>query len=415
MKRSILLISLLFITGVALVFSGGGGQQTGAAANRIRFSSFQTGGVERDWMEVQFPRYLQETGIEVEHVFIAHADTISTLMTWTAAGTAPDASMLSANYQNSLAAQGLLVDLDAHIREKRPDYNTGRFFQNLLDVYKYRGVQYALPSDYDLGLAWYNRDMFLAAGVPFPRENWTWDEYRRAAAALTSGSGPTKIFGTDGMPIQHTLWQAGADYLSPDGSRVTINSPEARSAYEFILDMIRSGYRPLPGEPAGFPEGRSAMFLGNGPWYAHYVLADVEFNWDVAPLPMGMQKATTGHGSSFAVLRSSRNIDQAFDFIAWFLSDEQQFIRARQFAWFPPASTVLQYPGFDDVSVLGMTAAQKALVLREAEYSRAPVVVERQSEISQIITRVNSLIFTGETSINDGIATLEREITPLLR
>jgi hypothetical protein len=75
----------------------------------------------------------------------------------------------------------------------------------------------------------------------------------------------------------------------------------------------------------------------------------------------------------------------------------------------------LQFPGFDDVSVLGMTAAQKALVLREAEFTRAPVVVARQSEMMQIISRENTLILTGEKPVADGLATMEREITPLLR
>ena len=409
-----LIISLIL---VFLLLTAGGQNDSlaGKASVKIRFSSFQTGDVERDWLNVQFPRYLREKGIEVEHVFIAHADTISTLMTWTAAGTAPDASMLSANYQNSLAAQGLLVDLDAHIRDKRPEFNKNRFFPKLMDVYKYNGIQYAFPSDYDLGLVWYNKDMFTKAGVPFPDANWTWEDYRRTAAALTSGTGPSKIFGSDGLPIQIALWQAGADYLSIDGTTCTINTPEAKRAYEFILGMIRDGYQLLPDESSVFADGRSAMHLGDGPWYAHYVLEEVDFNWDVAPHPKGAFKSTTGSGSSFAVLKSSKYVDEAFDFLDWFLNDEQQFIRAKQFAWFPPASTVLQYPGFYDVSVLGMTAAQKALVLSEAEYSRAAVVVARQNEISQIITRENSLIFTGEKSIDDGLATLEREITPLLR
>jgi multiple sugar transport system substrate-binding protein len=420
MKRLFSLMALLAL-GFSLVFAGGGqtagsqGGTSGSGRTKIRFSTFQTGDVEADWINVQFPRFLAEKGIEVEHVFINHTDTISTLMTWTAAGTAPDASMLSANYQNALAAQGLLVDLDKYVAEKRPDYDMGRFFPKLMDAYKYKGIQYAFPSDYDLGLTYYNKDMFDAAGVPYPGNDWTWEDYRNTAAALTSGEGPTKIYGTDGTPLEHTIWQAGGDYYSPDGLTCTINSPEVKRAYEFILSLIRAGYAPVPGDGGGFAEGHAAMNLGLGPWYAYYSLADVDFNWDIAPMPKGIQKVTTGYGSSFAVLSGSRHIDEAFEFLTWFLSDEQQFIRAKQFSWFPPASTVLQYPGFDDVSVLGMTARQKALVLSEANFSRAPIVVSRQNEISQIMTRENSLVWAGEKSIDDALRTMEREIAPLLR
>jgi multiple sugar transport system substrate-binding protein len=407
------MVGLLLILGASLVFAAGGGQQSGAT--KIRFSTFQTGDVEKDWIETQFPRYLKEKGIEVEHVYIAHADTISTLMTWTAAGTAPDASMLSANYQNALAAQGILLDLDKYIAENRPNYDIKRFFPRLLEPYKYKGVQYAFPSDYDLGLTWYNKDMFDAKGVPYPTNNWTWEDYRRTAAALTSGEGPEKIYGTDETPLDATLWQAGGDYFSPDGLTSTFNTPAVKKAYEFILSLIRAGYAPIPGEGGGLADGRAAMSLGNGPWYAHYVLADVDFNWDVAPLPRDARKATTGYGSSFAVLARSPHVAEAFDFITWFLSDEQQFIRAKQFSWFPPASTVMNFPGFQDVSVLAMNARQKALVLSEAEYSRAPIVVARQSEITQIMNRENTLVWIGEKSIDDALRTMDQEIAPLLR
>lgn len=382
---------------------------------KIKFSSYQTGTIEEDWVNVQLPRFKEETGIEVEHVFVAHTDTISTLMTWTAAGTAPDCAMLSANYQNALAAQGLLVDLTAYTADKRPDYDMSRFFPKLLDAYKYKGAQYALPSDMDLGLTWYNKDMFDAAGVSYPTDGWTWADFRAAAEKLTVGEGPEKVFGTEMPPVQHFLWQAGADYVSADGTTCTINTPEAKKAYEFLYGLIEDGLAPRPGsEGVGLNAGRAAMDMGDGAWYAYYMLNDVEFNWDVAPMPQDVEKATTAYGSSFAVLNSSQNVDAAFEFITWFLSDEQQFLRAKQFSWFPPASTVLEYPGFEDDSVLSMTAAQKQLVLSEAEYGRAPVVVAKQSEMTQIISREESLIWSGEKTIDDALATMEQEITPLL-
>lgn len=385
------------------------------AGTKITFASFQTGDVEKDWIEVQFKKFQEETGIEVEHVYIEHADTISTLMTWMAGDMAPDACMISAAYENSLAAKGLLLDIGGYIAEKKPEYDITRFFPNLLEAYQYEGVQYALPSDLDLAVTWYNKDMFDAAGVAYPAPGWTWEDYRAAAAALTSGAGPEKIYGSERPPIQMTLWQAGADYLSADGKTCTINTPEAKKAYEFILGMINDGIVPAPGSAGvGFDSGRCAMAPNNGAWYAHYVLSSVDFNWDIAPLPVGDYAATAAYGSTCAVLKNSKNIDAAVEFITWFLSDEQQFIRAKQFAWCPPAQTVLEFPGFEDESVLCLTQAQKEMMLAENVNGRAPVVVSNQNEITQIINREESLIWSGEKSIDDALATMEAEITPLL-
>ena len=385
------------------------------AGTKIRFATFQTGAVEEDWVNVQFPRFLEETGIEVEHVFFNQADTISTLMTWTAAGTAPDVAMLSAFYQNALAAQGLLLDLDAYIAESQPDYPLERFFPKLLNAYKYKGVQYALPSDMDLGLVWYNKDMFDAASVAYPSNDWTWDDYYATAKALTSGEGPGKIFGSEMPPIQHFLWQSGGDYFSADGLSCTLDIPESKEAYEFIVGLMNEGIVPRERlSEGGFNAGKAAMALGSGPWYAYYMLNDVDFSWDVAAMPQHTNKATTAYGSSFAILKTSQKVDAAFEFISWFLSDEQQFIRAKQFCWFPPSSTVLDYPGFEGEDVLNMNAEQKQLVMDEAEFGRAPLVVLNQNEINQITTRENTLIWSGEKSIDDGVAAMVAEINPLL-
>lgn len=385
------------------------------SGTKISFASFQTGDVEKDWLEVQFPKFYEETGIEVEHVFINSEDTISTLMTWMAGDMAPDCCMISANYENSLAAKGLLLDIGSYLAEKKPDYDITRFYPNLLEAYQYKGIQYALPSDLDLSVCWYNKDMFDAAGIAYPVTGWTWEDYRTTAQALTSGAGPEKIYGSAMPSIQIMLWQAGADYLSADGKTCTINTPEAKKAYEFVLGMIQEGIVPAPGsEGVGFDSGRCAMTPVNGAWYAHYNLSAVDFKWDIVPLPVGDYAATAAYGSTFAVLQGSENIDAAVEFITWFLSDEQQFIRAKQFAWCPPARTVLEFPGFAEESVLCMTQAQKEMMLAENVNGRAPVVVNNQNEIKQIIDREESLIWSGEKSIDDALATMEEEITPLL-
>jgi multiple sugar transport system substrate-binding protein len=268
----------------------------------------------------------------------------------------------------------------------------------------------------DLGLVWYNKDLFDAANLAYPSNDWTWDDYRATAKALASGEGPGKIWGSEMPQLQHFLWQAGADYFSADGLSCALNTPEAKEAYNFILGMMDEGICPRERlYEGGFNAGRAGMTLGSGPWYAFYMLNDAEFTWDVAAMPQHKHKATTAYGSSFGILKSSENIDAAFEFISWFLSDEQQFIRAKQFSWFPPSGTVLDFPGFDGEDVLNMNTVQKQLVMDETEYGRAPLVVANQNEINQIITRENSLIWAGEKSVDDGLAAMEAEINPLLQ
>ena len=41
---------------------------------------------------------------------------------------------------------------------------------------------YLLPKDYSTVAVYYNRQLFDAAGVPYPRDGWTWAEFQQAAA-----------------------------------------------------------------------------------------------------------------------------------------------------------------------------------------------------------------------------------------
>ncbi|GGD85468.1 ABC transporter substrate-binding protein [Paenibacillus nasutitermitis] len=431
MKKLLLscLISMLTITSAACSSAPSEGNDSKSEGStdsgtksgtmvQLKFSSYQSGDVSKDWETIQFPAYKKETGVDVEHVFIKHEDTISTLMMWNAANTMPDAGMLSADYENALAAKGMLVNLSELIKEKDPNYDLGRFFPKLLDAYKYKDELYALPSDLDLGLLWYNKDMFDAAGIAYPDENWTWDDYLSAATKLTSGDGPAKIYGTKLPSPQTFLWQNNADIISADGKNVTIDSPEGLEAITFISDLVNK-YKVAPKSGANdedkFQTGRAAMSLGEGPWYAHYGLKDVKFNWGIAPMPKGKQKATTAYGSTFAIFSSSKHQDEAWEFIKWFLSDEQQFIRAKQFSWFPPSSSVLSMPDFVDESVLQMSKDQKELVMKEAEYGRAPVVVEKQNEANQIINRELKLVWSGEKKPEDALNTIKTQVQPLLK
>ena len=42
----------------------------------------------------------------------------------------------------------------------------------------------------------YNKDLFDAAGVAYPSNDMTWDEYYDLAAKMTSGEGSSKVYGT---------------------------------------------------------------------------------------------------------------------------------------------------------------------------------------------------------------------------
>src|SRR5207244_10424906 len=61
------------------------------------------------------------------------------------------------------------------------------FVPSLLSAFSYNGKVFGIPKDFNtLGLV-YNKDLFKAANVKEPTNDWTWDDLKTAAKALTKG------------------------------------------------------------------------------------------------------------------------------------------------------------------------------------------------------------------------------------
>ena len=71
-----------------------------------------------------------------------------------------------------------------------------------LDMYRFDGKLYAIPSGVSTTLLFYNKDMFDAAGAAYPDESWTWNEYIETAKKLTrdtNSDGKIDVWGTGEM------------------------------------------------------------------------------------------------------------------------------------------------------------------------------------------------------------------------
>jgi ABC-type glycerol-3-phosphate transport system substrate-binding protein len=60
------------------------------------------------------------------------------------------------------------------------------FYPSLREAFTYDGTFYCPPKDFSTLALQYNIDMFDAAGLDHPDEDWTWEDLEEAAAALTN-------------------------------------------------------------------------------------------------------------------------------------------------------------------------------------------------------------------------------------
>ena len=83
---------------------------------------------------------------------------------------------------------GLLLDLGPFI-EADPNFDADDFQPGTLEYFQSAGGTWAVPSDTNYQLIYFNKDMFDAAGLDYPQPGWSWDDFLDTAKALTIREG----------------------------------------------------------------------------------------------------------------------------------------------------------------------------------------------------------------------------------
>ena len=216
----------------------------------------------------------EQTDYQIVHQPIP-GDYFPQVQTQLAGNTGADIFWLDQN-QMAIASEGVLLPLDECLAASdNPAADLSDYYPGVLAVNQVDGETYGLPWIAQPVVTYFNRGLFDAAGVEYPEEGWTWDDFMEKARALTldtDGDGETDQWGfinNSWPPPFIFIWQAGGETISEDFATSPIDSPEAIEGMEFYLS---TAYNPevSPSRETiseqGFGEmfkaGKIAMFMG---------------------------------------------------------------------------------------------------------------------------------------------------------
>ncbi|NWF69416.1 MAG: sugar ABC transporter substrate-binding protein [Chloroflexi bacterium] len=170
--------------------------------------------------------------------------------------------------------------------------NPDGLYPALRNTFTYDGSLYCPAKDFSTLAIQYNRDMFDAAGLDYPTADWTWDDLRAAAIALTNENQVGLIANADLDRWYAFYVQAGGHLYDEEGNFIFEADP-ALQALQLYADLHQGGYAATsadlgagwPGE--AFGQGKGAMTL-EGNWIISYLLNNFpELNWGAAEMPIG--------------------------------------------------------------------------------------------------------------------------------
>jgi multiple sugar transport system substrate-binding protein len=322
---------------------------------------------------------------------------------------------------SAMLTRGQIVPLNDYIDADGVDLSA---YSGAADELTYEGSIYALPFRSDIWILYYNKGVFDAAGLDYPTNDMTWDEFDALARQLTSGSGADKIYGA-----HFHVWRSAVQLGTvQDGLNTIISDDYSFMApmYNMVTSMQKDGIIMDYGElRAGnihysgvFENGQIAM-LPMGSWFIGTLVAAqadgvFDFNWGVAsyPHPEGVEAGTTaGTLTSLAINEQSDNKDAAWDFIKFYTGEEGAKVLAGT-GNLPAVRTpeILEiFASKDGVPAEAIDALQTTTV--RLELPMHPQV----GEVEQILNEEHELIMTNSLSVEEGLAETTSRISEVLQ
>ena len=326
----------------------------------------------------------------------------------------------------TLVQKNALLSLDDYISADGVDLSK---YAGVTDQVTVDGSLYELPFRNDFWVLFYNKDIFDAAGVDYPTNDMTFEQYDELARAVTDTTFGSQVYGTH----YHT-WRSAVQLFAVLDGEHTIFDGEydfMKPYYEMVLNQEADGvcrkYNDLKTEglhySAAFSSGDVAM-MNMGSWFISTLMTNIangEYdaslcgNWGMVKYPHaeGVEPGSTlGTITGLAVTTASDTPDAAWDFVKWVSGEEGAAVMA-QTGSFPAIMTeeamdiITGLDGFptDEASKEALTVSNLYL---ELPYD------ENASEINSVLDSYHGSIMSGEMTIDEGIAAMNEGVQAII-
>lgn len=314
-----------------------------------------------------------------------------------------------------------LMPLDNFISSDGYDLS---IYNGAAEQLQYNDGTYALPYRSDWYVLYYNKDIFDAAGVEYPSNDMTWEEYYDLAAKMTSGEGSSKIYGSH----NHT-WQALVTNLAvQDGEHTVVEKDYEflRKWYEDALALQDNGYiqdystlKTANIHYSSVFKNQQCAMMPMGTWFIATMLQSIaegetDFKWGIATLPHPENTTagyTVGALTPVAISAYTDEPDLSWDFVKFAASKEAAEILAEQgvFAGIQTdesLNSIASVPNFPE-------GQSNIDALKYTHYSFDRPLDPNIEEIRKPLDEVHEMIMIKSYTIDEGIDELNQRVAEI--
>lgn len=331
--KKILLIMFLSLAALSTVFASGTKEDASSSKNDKIVLEWWTWDPDMKEKNQEIIAKFQEThpNVTINNTIVSTKEYWTKIRIQANQNKLPDVFTMSSGSLEEWAENGLLYNLDEFIQN---DNTKEVFYSSLLDVAKsisHQDHYYALPFALVTTTLYYNKDAFDAAGLAYPNDNWTWDEFTSAAKKLTVDKDNDGKIDQWGFwfygryaQIEPWVYANGGSLVDKDTMRFAPDAA-AMEALKMLTNLVLvDKSAPAPKEMSAvrqqdvFPQGMAAMWV-DGSWNVdnNRNVADPNMNWGIAKVPAGPSGNTYytyGWPDSYCIAPNTQNPQMAWEF-----------------------------------------------------------------------------------------------------
>lgn len=344
-------------------------------------------------------------------------DHLLKLATSFAAGDPPDVFVIDYRRFGLLQNSGVIQPIQKYLDESTV-IKASDFYTKPMEPFTVNGQLQCMPMNMSSLEVYYSKDLFDRAHVPYPQDGWTWDDFVRDAKAITAlSTADEKIYGVGIDPqlirLAPFVWQNGGDIVDDPvkPTRLTLDTPAAKEAFQWFVDL-QVKYHVVSSQVENASEQDQTRFMFNtlGMWLlSRRVVPALRttsgFTWDVAPLPVGKQKAGILHTDAYCISKASKNHKLAWKFVEYANSSTGQVIACKTGRTVPSMKSVAASPAYLDPS---KPPANSKAFLDMGPYLRSTPQIATWPDIELRTNAVIEQVFYGHISVDEAIKEIEQ-------
>lgn len=337
--------------------------------------------------------------------------------------TMPDIFWMHTNQILYYSDFGMLADVTDLYDDVDPNFYNEHFSEiSRNNASGSNGRLYGVPKDKDNIILVYNKEMFDAAGVAYPDDDWTWDDMTDASAKIyeTTGKYGFMAYAEDHLGYWNFVYQAGGYILNEDKTKAGFTQPATMDAMKFYIGIQNEEWCPTqtyfaetqPG--IAFFSELGSMYL-DGNWELMNKATsypNMDGKWDIAKLPIcpnpasGDGRATISNGLCYSTAARGKNLEVVKDVLKYFGTEEAQRLAGSYGAAIPA------YNGTEDSYFEAFEKAGYDLDLQiikdQFDYSIQCVNNASRPKWKSPVGDELIKIYSGQVDIDTGLANMQR-------